>query len=317
MAKHTFQLNGKPVTVDVEPTTSASCGCCATCSGSPAPSTAAASTSARPARRTSTARRSTPARSGSRTSSRPTRSRRSRVCPATVGRRPAPDAGGLAGPRRRPVRLLPARPDHGGGRAGAQGARPRAARSPTPTSTPSATSAAAAPTSASARPSETARSTCSFGAGRRPAVGRRPTDGRAPFWPRPSADDPLHVSWDFLAETRAIGTYRPLRLVHLLLETGHRVEPGAATRENHDECSDCGRRRDVRDRDDRQRAGSDARASRAGVHDERRRTGRRGAEPSRALRAFTGHVALPLTGSPVTVEPHPEHPAVRGAPPQI
>ena len=36
-------------------------------------------------------------------------------------RRPAPDAAGLAGPRRRPVRLLPARPDHGRRRAGQEG----------------------------------------------------------------------------------------------------------------------------------------------------------------------------------------------------
>ncbi len=48
---------------------------------------------------------------------------------------PAPDAAGLAGPRRRPVRLLPARPDHGRGGQGATGRRRRAARSPTPTST--------------------------------------------------------------------------------------------------------------------------------------------------------------------------------------
>ncbi len=42
-------------------------------------------------------------------------------------RRPAPDAAGLARPRRRAVRLLPARPDHGRGRAGQEGARARAA----------------------------------------------------------------------------------------------------------------------------------------------------------------------------------------------
>ena len=36
----------------------------------------------------------------------------------TVGRRPASDAGGVARPRRRAVRLLPARPDHGRGRPG-------------------------------------------------------------------------------------------------------------------------------------------------------------------------------------------------------
>ena len=42
--------------------------------------------------------------------------------PARHRRRgPAPDAGGVAGPRRRPVRLLPARPDHGRGGAGQAG----------------------------------------------------------------------------------------------------------------------------------------------------------------------------------------------------
>ena len=43
--------------------------------------------------------------------------------PATVGRGPAPDAAGLARPRRRPVRLLPAGADHGRGREGPAGQR--------------------------------------------------------------------------------------------------------------------------------------------------------------------------------------------------
>ena len=43
---------------------------------------------------------------------RPTRSPPSRASPTPSGRRPAPDAGGLARRGRRPVRLLPARPDH-------------------------------------------------------------------------------------------------------------------------------------------------------------------------------------------------------------
>ncbi|HEX4622966.1 MAG TPA: 2Fe-2S iron-sulfur cluster-binding protein [Solirubrobacteraceae bacterium] len=67
------------------PTTSACSGGCATCSASPAPSTAAGSRCARRARATSTARRSTPARCRSRTS----RTRTSHTIeglPATVGK---------------------------------------------------------------------------------------------------------------------------------------------------------------------------------------------------------------------------------------
>ena len=41
MATHTFVLNGKQVSVDAEDTSGCS-GCCATCSASPARSTAAA-----------------------------------------------------------------------------------------------------------------------------------------------------------------------------------------------------------------------------------------------------------------------------------
>ena len=78
-----------------------------------------------------------------------------------VGQGPAPDAGGLARRRRRPVRLLPAGPDHGRGRAGRRTRKAPAARSPTPTSTRSATSAAAAPTRASARRSRPPRHRCS------------------------------------------------------------------------------------------------------------------------------------------------------------
>ena len=58
-----------------------------------------------------------------------------RGAPGHRRRRPAPDAAGLAGPRRRPVRLLPARPDHGRGRAGQEGPPRGPRRSPTPTST--------------------------------------------------------------------------------------------------------------------------------------------------------------------------------------
>ena len=60
-------------------------------------------------------------------------------------------AAGVARPRRRAVRLLPAGPDHDGGREGQAGQGRGPERSPTPISTRSATSAAAAPTRASAR----------------------------------------------------------------------------------------------------------------------------------------------------------------------
>ena len=45
--------------------------------------------------------------------------------PATVGEAASPDAGGVARVRRRPVRLLPAGSDHGGGRAGQGGGEGR------------------------------------------------------------------------------------------------------------------------------------------------------------------------------------------------
>ena len=79
----------------------------------------------------------------------------------TVGRRPAPDAGGLAGRGRRPVRLLPARPDHDRGLEVNEVRRKEGRKpSPTATSTRSATSAAAAPTRGSARRSRRARRGC-------------------------------------------------------------------------------------------------------------------------------------------------------------
>ena len=88
--------------------------------------------------------------------------------PARHRRRgPAPDAAGLARPRRAAVRLLPARPDHGRRGAGRQGTPGGPQRSPSRTSTASATSAAAAPTPASARPSSRASAPCESGPARR------------------------------------------------------------------------------------------------------------------------------------------------------
>ena len=59
MPTFTFTLNGATTTVTAAPPTSRCSGCCATCSASPARSTAAASACARRAPATSTAPRST------------------------------------------------------------------------------------------------------------------------------------------------------------------------------------------------------------------------------------------------------------------
>ena len=90
------------------------CGCCAMCSASPVPSSAAARRCPAPAPCISTARRSAPAkrRSTASATARSPRSRRS--APGAAGRGLAE---GVAGPAGGAVRLLPVRPDHVGGGA--------------------------------------------------------------------------------------------------------------------------------------------------------------------------------------------------------
>ena len=184
MPTQTFILNGKQRHRRRRTTTCGCCGCCATCSASPARSTAAASTSARPAPRTSTARRSTPARCRSADLEPDRRGHHDRG-PARHGRRgPAPDAAGLARPRRRPVRLLPARPDHGGGRAGPARYAAEGREITEPTSTRSATSAAAAPTPGSARRSARASARCELSRARRGGDPERAAPARARTRPR-------------------------------------------------------------------------------------------------------------------------------------
>ena len=137
--------------------TCACSGSCAICSACTGRSTAAGSGVPGLHEPLATATRSTPARCRSARSSRPTRSPRSRASSEPDG--PASDAAGVARARRRPVRLLPAGPDHDGRGQGQPAAR-RGPRSPTPTSTRSATSAAAAPTSGSARRSSPPQPRC-------------------------------------------------------------------------------------------------------------------------------------------------------------
>ena len=142
-------------------TTSACCGCCGTCSGSRGRSTVAGSPSARPAPATSTARPSTRARC-SVSNIKPTDEIVTiEGLPATVGKDLHPMQQALARLRRRPVRLLPARADHGGGGARQRHQVTRAGRSPTTTSIRSATCAVAGPTRAFARRSPPQLAACS------------------------------------------------------------------------------------------------------------------------------------------------------------
>ena len=121
VSTHTFILNGERVSVDVAGRRAAAVGAARRPRRHRPEVRLRARTSARRAPATSTARRSTRARSRSRTSSRPTRSPRSRACPPPSAADLHPMQEAWLEHGRRPVRLLPARPDHGRGRQGPAG----------------------------------------------------------------------------------------------------------------------------------------------------------------------------------------------------